>query len=177
MTARAALGYALLALMFLTACSTQPVVTGDVVPEDGTWSLRGKLGISAGQERGNFTIDWQQDGDQFEIHLLGPLGMGVANISGTDQGVVLRVPGEEPVFAVSADELLANVMGFNFPVAQMKYWVRGRPAPGRYRDVNHGFTQFGWKVEYLAIEQALPVRIRLTRPEVKLIMAIRQWTN
>lgn len=179
MTFRLLQGTALLAviLLLVSGCTTLPVVTGDVVARDQVWSLRGKLGVSAGKERGNFIVDWQQDKDQFEINLMGPLGMGVANIMGAADGVTLRLPGEDPVYATSADQLLLTVMGLNIPVTEMKYWVRGYPAPGRYRDTDTGFTQFGWRVEYLAFERSLPVRIRLTRPEVKLTMAIRQWTN
>lgn len=165
----------LVLILFLSACQVQPVVEGE--RDDDDWSLTGKLGVVAGTERGNFSVNWRQQQDSFEINLLGPLGLGIARVNGDANGVVLSQPGKSPVTAATPDELLLSTLGLDIPVTPMKQWVRGRPARGRYRNTNDGFVQFGWTVQYLEFKNSLPTRMRVSRPEVRLTMVVRQWTN
>ena len=164
-------------LLLLSSCAQITRVADDARTTDTYWSLKGKIGVSAGKDRGNFGIDWQQQGEDFEINLLGPLGIGVARLRGDEGGVLLQLPGKSELYAATADELLVATMGLNIPVSQMKYWVRGVPAPGRSKKTARGFIQLGWTVEYLEYQKALPVRIKASRPEVNIAMVIRQWIN
>lgn len=175
--ARAGPTSSLLLLCLLAACTSRPVVTGSFSPEDQSWSLVGKLGVSAGLERGNFTIDWQQERNAYRINLLGPMGVGVARIEGDDDQVTLNLPGESPVTASNANDLLLATLGLDIPVKPMRYWVRGKPAPGAWRKTPSGIRQQGWNIEYLEFEEDLPVRIRLTRPEVRLVMVVKAWAD
>lgn len=175
--ARAGLTSSLFLLCMLAACTSRPVITGSYAPEDESWSLLGKLGVSAGRERGSFTIDWQQDRGAYRINLLGPMGMGVARIEGDGDEVTLNLPGQPPVTASSADDLLLATIGLDIPVKPMRYWVRGKPAPGTWRKTPSGIRQHGWNIEYLEFEDELPVRMRLTRPEVRMVMVVKTWAN
>ena len=161
----------------LCACSTKPLVVQRGAPDDGIWSLTGRLGVSAGDRHGSFTVDWRQDKEAYQIDLLGPMGIGVAHIAGDTDKVTLRVPRHPPMTAASAEGLLSRSLGLDIPVTPLRYWVRGKPAPGAYQQMADGFSQLGWKVEYLAYARGLPTRIRMTRPEVKLLMVVRQWIN
>ncbi|MEX2365481.1 MAG: lipoprotein insertase outer membrane protein LolB [Pseudohongiellaceae bacterium] len=163
--------------MLLVGCTNRPLISGDVRPGDQTWSLAGKLGVLAGDTRGTFTIDWQQHREQFEINLLGLFGLGHVRVNGNLEGVMLNVRGQEPVYADSPDALLLATTGLDIPVTPLRYWVRGKPAPGRYKKHERGFSQMGWRVEYLSCDQGLPVRLRVTRPQVRLTMVVHQWTN
>ncbi len=87
----------------------------------------------------------------------------------------LDVPGDPPVSARSADELLFQSTGLALPVTPLRYWVRGKPAPGAFSRTESGFVQSGWTVEYLGFEQGLPTRMRIERPEVRLILVVRGW--
>lgn len=164
-------------LMLLSACVSRPVMIGNDVVDDQVWSMSGKLGVSAGREHGTFGVNWRQDNDRYEINLLGPLGIGVARVSGEPGRVVLDVPREEPRTADSADDLLHEALGFDIPVAPLRYWIRGNPAPGPYQTTPGGLRQMGWEIEYLKYAGRLPVKMRLTRPEVKLVMVIREWVD
>ncbi|XOV85859.1 MAG: lipoprotein insertase outer membrane protein LolB [Pseudomonadota bacterium] len=135
----------------------------------------GKLGVVAEQQRGSFGINWQQRGEDFEINLLGPLGISAARVYRQGPLVTLDVPGEPPVSAPDADALLYQSTGVALPVAPLRYWVRGKPAPGRFARTRTGFIQAGWTVEYLGFEQGLPTRMRVERPEVRLMLVVRAW--
>lgn len=144
---------------------------------DGIWSLSGRLGVAAGNRHGTFTVDWRQHKDNYQIVLLGPMGIGVARITGSPDRVTLKIPRHAPMTARSPEALLVRSLGLNIPVTPLRYWVRGKPAPGPYQPTSDGFKQQGWTVKYLDYLQGLPTRIRLTRPRVKLIMVVTQWTT
>lgn len=166
-----------LSLLLLTACATQPIVEQSGAPNDSIWSLQGRLGISAGRKHGTFTVDWQQHRDNYNIHLLGPLGVGVARITRKGGTVTLEIPNQAPQVADSADQLLTDSLGLTIPVTPLRYWVRGKPAPGSWRRTADGFSQQGWTIAYPKYEAGLPVKILLTRPEVHLTMVVRKWTD
>lgn len=142
---------------------------------DLLWSLNGRLAVITADRRGTFGLDWQQYGRDFEIDLLGPLGMGVARVVAKDGLVTLDVPGEKAITARNADALLASVTGLDIPVSPMRYWVRGKPAPGRFERTDAGFRQLGWTIEYLTFEGELPVRMKVSRPEARLTLVVRRW--
>lgn len=144
---------------------------------DAVWSLTGRLGVVAGRRHGSFTVDWRQNRAAYSIDLLGPLGIGVARITSDGRKVTLHIARHDPVVADSAEALLAKSLGLDIPVTPMRYWVRGKPAPGAHETTADGFRQAGWTVDYLDYRQGLPVKIRLTRPEVKLLMVVRRWAS
>lgn len=162
-------------VLLVSACASRPIISS--AGNDDAWSLNGRIGINAGSRHGSFTVDWLQRPGHFEINLLGPLGMGVARVTGDPGRVVLDVPGQAPVVADSPDSLLKQAVGVDIPVTPLRYWVRGKPAPGPHRSTADGFHQFGWQVAYLRYEKQLPVKIRLTRPEVKVMMVVKQWAK
>lgn len=164
-----------LLLVGLAACTSRPVITG--TGAEASWSLNGRLGYIAGKEHGNLSVDWRQRPDHFEINLLGPLGVGVARVEGEPGRVVLDMAGRDPVVARSADDLVEQVIGVALPVSQLRYWVRGKPAPLPHQSTADGFRQLGWQIAYLQYEQQLPVKIRLTRPGVKVMMVVKKWAN
>lgn len=144
---------------------------------DGIWSLNGRLGVSAGHRHGSFTVAWEQDRDKYTIDLLGPLGVGIAHIDGAAGKVTLKLPRHAPLVAATPEALLSKALGLQIPVTPLRYWVRGKPAPGPYQRTAKGFRQQGWNVDYLAFKKGLPVKIRLTRPKIRLLMVVRQWTG
>ena len=159
----------------LSACTITPVV--ESLPESESWLMKGKLGVVAEGQSGSFTIEWSQQEDQFAISLFGALGMTAARIIGDSEGVSLQAPGEPLVTARSADALLLDNLGLDIPVTPLRFWVRGVPAPGPHRTGPDSIHQLGWTIEYLQHQEGLPVRMRLTRPEVRLVLVVRQWTD
>ncbi len=161
----------LAAVLPLASCVTTPPET-DRAP---AWHLNGRLVVEAEGSRRSLGIDWQQFEQDFVIDLFGPLGLGVARIQQQAGQVTLDRPGETTITASTAEELLLLVTGLDMPLQPLRYWVRGRPAPGDVEPASIGFVQAGWLVSYGAFADDLPRRITVSRPEGKLTLMIQAW--
>ena len=93
-----------------------------------SWQLKGKLAYRNDADSGSAWFDWTQDGDNFNIYLSGPLGMGTVQISGNPEAITLSQPGEADINARSSSALTQQLFGWQLPVDQMRHWVRGIPA-------------------------------------------------
>lgn len=165
-------GLACLAVTLALVGCTSVAPTPDTQPE---WNLNGRLAIVAGDRRGAFGLDWAQFERDYTIDLFGPLGLGVARVERAAGKVTLKMPGEPAISARNADELLVRVTGLAVPVTPLRYWVRGKPAPGYFTETDSGFRQGGWQIEYLREENGLPVRMVVSRPEARMTLVVRRW--
>jgi outer membrane lipoprotein LolB len=140
------------------------------------WRLQGKLGVKAESNSGNLSITWSQIDDAYDIRLYGPLGVTVAEITGNALNATLDLPDSPPLRAASPEMLVQQALGYPFPVSPMRYWVRGMPAPDEAFDATaDGFRQFGWHVAILHRDEWGPVKIRIQRPEVRLLLVVKNW--
>ncbi|ACE85412.1 lipoprotein insertase outer membrane protein LolB [Cellvibrio japonicus] len=156
-----------------------------------SWQIDGKLGIRSPQESGSATLKWQQQPDNYQIYLSGPLGQKRLQIIGAPAAVTLLQSGQPPMHAQSAESLIKKAAGWTLPVSQLSYWVRGLPAPktpitglqlspqgliselqqanwtihySNYRDYYHGETRL-----------ALPGKIQAEYRDLRLTLVIRDW--
>ena len=149
------------------------------------WVATGKIGIRTQNDSQSASLFWQQDQQAYEISLKGPLGQGGATISGDQYSATLEVPGEQPMAAGSPEELLSLRLGWEIPVKDAQYWIKGIPAPGSkydtvlYENRLARLTQQGWDIEYQnyieADDTSLPGKLTLSREALKLTLIIRNW--
>lgn len=178
-------------LVLLAGCATPPPVppTGEERSPRTLeqWSLKGKLGYRAPDDNGSAWLNWRQDGESWELRLHGPLGAGATRIRGDAQRAVLERAGAEPVVAANAAALSHRIFGWSFPVAQMRAWIRGLPAPdapvaslerddaGRLANLE----QSGWQLSFEDYARhghwQLPGRIRGQRGELGFTLVINEW--
>lgn len=167
-------------LTSLAACSS----TGSKPPLiDDHWRLLGKLGIRTEDARHSARVNWQQQGNNYQIQLSGPFGAGAVKLARDDNGVTLQQSGHATQHAPSANELLQDNLGWSLPVAAASYWVRALPAPGIDAQLQHDtdgrisqITQLGWQFNY-RYKDAQPYRITLTplAYNATLTLIIKQW--
>ncbi|SFG69193.1 lipoprotein insertase outer membrane protein LolB [Neptunomonas qingdaonensis] len=183
---------------FMSACSLIP--RGEVPAPTATysweehqlnvsqmtrWVATGKIGIRTPDDSQSASLSWQQDQQAYEISLKGPLGQGGATISGDQHSATLEIPGEQPMAAGSPEELLSLRLGWEIPVKDAQYWIKGIPAPGSdydtvlYENRLARLTQQGWEIEYQnyleADETSLPGKLTLSRESLKLTLIIGNW--
>src|SRR5512144_217817 len=123
------------ALLLLAGCAMRPVTpaTSARLPDPAQlteWSARGRLAVAANGEGGSGTFTWEQAGPQTQLRLRGPLGAGGLDIA-TD-GATLRVQ-DAAGHAVDGDAARAALerqLGVALPLAELRYWLLGVPAPG-----------------------------------------------
>src|SRR3972149_5389831 len=64
------------------------------------------------------------------MRIMAPLSQGTFELRGDDRSVALRTPENETLTATDPQALMQQNLGWSLPVAGLKYWVRGIPAPG-----------------------------------------------
>lgn len=154
----------------------------------GTWTLDGRIAVAAGENGFSGGFDWAQQGERADISLSGPMGgAGLAiHVEGDALTVSLR---GETYSGDDARRLIEERIGpgRELPVAEMRYWLVGAPAPApAYEETIGdarrlaGLSQSGWQVRYEryggigGIE--LPTRLEMTSSGVRLRVVVSKWT-
>ncbi|QLF92593.1 lipoprotein localization protein LolB [Pseudomonas sp. ABC1] len=156
-----------------------------ITPLDG-WQINGKIGIRAPRDSGSGTLFWLQRQDYFDIRLSGPLGRGATRLTGRPDAVSLEIAGEGRFEAASPEALLDERLGWQLPVSNLFWWVRGLPAPDSRSRLSldadsrlQRLSQDGWDVQYLSYTEQdgyhLPERIRLQGKDLQITLVIKDW--
>jgi outer membrane lipoprotein LolB len=159
----------------------------EVLRESEAWRLKGRAVIDAIEEVWTGTLHWRQQGEEFEIRWVAPLGQGSIELRGDPAQVTLRAPKEQPVTAASAENLLQLHVGWSLPVSGLRYWLLGLPAPelpvanlsldssGRVLRLSQG----GWQIRYLEYSSVkkydLPGKLFFDNPRLRLRLVIDRW--
>lgn len=196
MTRPAAVATLFLALL-LAACRTLP---GPARPSE-SWEARraalqgrehfeikGRVAIAAGQDGFSASIRWVQNGVQSQVSLDGPLGVGGVHVTtdGTTLGVV-NARGDRLDSDAARAELKTR-LGFDAPLASLRYWILGVPDPSgaavEVVDVERRLTalqQSGWQIEYsdyMVVRGAwLPGRMTLKSADVRVRLIVDHWDS
>lgn len=192
------LSAALLLVAVLGGCAGVPVNTAQQsaawqrhaawVHARPDWRLTGRFALKIGHRGWTASLHWRERGGDYRIDIFDPLGRTVAQLDGGPQRVTLHTDASVPRQAGSAAALMHEELGWSLPVAGLRYWVRGVPAPGsrpsQMRFDANGrlvrLVQNGWVISYLDYKgalgaQALPARLRLVNGDVHLTLLIDSW--
>lgn len=154
----------------------------------GDWGLQGRLALKGAGESASGSVAWWQRGDGFDLRLHGAFGRGAMRLTENTAGARLERADEPPVEASSAAILLADALPeMPLPLASLRYWVLGRPAPGaidaQQLDADNRLAmlrQNGWEIRYLEYQSVppwvLPSKLQARQGEVELRLAIKRWT-
>lgn len=151
------------------------------------WILDGRIAVAAGEDGFSGGFDWRQQGERADIELSGPMGGSVMSI---------QVQGDEAVVSLRGGERResdpeAQISRYfgpdrSLPVAEMRYWLVGAPAPGVPHEETLGegarlasLAQSGWQVRYdryaTVGDLALPARMELTTEGLRLRVSVSDW--
>jgi len=151
------------------------------------FQLHGRVAVAAGGEGFNASLLWTQDGTRSEVTLGGPLGVGGAQLTATGDELTVVTSRGEHIESAAAHAELAARLGFDPPLASLRYWVLGVPDPTQPATESldpaqqrlSGLTQGGWHVEYQSYESAgdgaLPARLTLQRDAVRVRLLVDGW--
>ena len=119
------------------------------------WGLDGRFAASDGQHGGSGSLSWQQDGQQYQFTLRAPITGKSVQLNGGPNGAVLTGMGKQALAGRNAGDVLNAEFGWDVPVADLAWWVRGLRAPGRPAILTFGanglqatLDQDGWHVDY-----------------------------
>jgi len=187
---------AVVALAALAACRTVP----PTLPPGTAWEVRrpelqardhfqltGRVAVAAGGEGFNANLRWTQDGARSQLTLEGPLGVGGAQVTASGDDLTLVTSRGEHIDSEAAHAALATRLGFDPPLASLRYWVLGVPDPSQPASESldpaqqrlSSLTQDGWRIDYQgyasANGQALPARLTLQRDSVRVRLFVDNW--
>tara|TARA_B110000858_G_scaffold177469_1_gene212465 strand:+ start:5920 stop:6567 length:648 start_codon:yes stop_codon:yes gene_type:complete len=153
-----------------------------------SWELRGRVNVRYDKESHTPSINWLQQNVEYHIRLWGTLNAGSTLIVGSPDYVTLESGGETKS-ASSPEELILQQLGYELPISQLKYWIKGLPAPDSnaqlsFNELNQLTTieQADWTINLSDMRQygpiSLPRRVDLTRPrnDIRLRFFRLNWT-
>ncbi|AZN37379.1 lipoprotein insertase outer membrane protein LolB [Iodobacter ciconiae] len=167
----------LVLLLLLNACSSVPQA-----PRSG-YSASGRVALKIANERHYAQFDWHQLNEQSELLLSGPLGQTAAELRFSPGSASLRDAYQRETKANSADELIAEALGWPLPVSGLRWWLRGEADPElaitSQSNTENGrlLLQSGWKIESSDYrgQPSLPYRLTLSRSDLEMKVVISEW--
>ena len=191
-----------LAALWLAGCQTVPKpIAPSAAPEQVTagWPARraqlqartqftaqGRIGVVAGSDGFNGRLRWVQDGSRSAVSLDGPLGVSGVRIVNDAGALTLTTPSGEALDSQAAHDELVRRMGFEPPLASLRFWLQGVPdpaSPGTETANAQGYlgtlVQSDWTVTFSAYMQtaegALPQKLTVTRGTVRVRLILDSW--
>jgi outer membrane lipoprotein LolB len=152
------------------------------------WGLEARFAASDGQHGGSGSLDWSQRGETFQFTLRAPITGKSVRLEGGPNGAVLTGAGREPLAGHDAGEVLNAEFGWNVPVADLAWLVRGLRAPGAPAIMTFGanglpatLDQDGWHVDYREwyAERSPPPprKVYARRDPYSVRLSIQQWND
>lgn len=188
-----------LAVLLVAACAPVPVrkpgTPGQLAAQASRerqlaaqpdWSLEARFAASDGRSGGSGSLDWQQRGEQFRFTLRAPITGKTVQLQGGPGGVVLTGLGHGPVAGRDADAVLKREFGWDVPVRDLAWWVRGLRSPGHPAVLTFGanglpatLDQEGWHVEYRDWYEdrspPLPRKVFASRDPYSVRLMVQEW--
>jgi outer membrane lipoprotein LolB len=151
------------------------------------WTLDGRIAVAAGENGFSGGFDWSQRGPRADVALAGPMGGTALEIHVDGDALTVNQRGE----TWSGDDARRLIEerigpGHALPVAEMRYWLVGAPAPGAPHEETLGddrrlssLAQSGWRIQYKSYDAvgrlALPARLEMTTEGLRLRVAVSNW--
>jgi len=183
-------------LCVLAACRTAPVF----FPAPAPWVVRrpqlqarehfdlgGRVAVATAHEGFNANLHWEQQGVRSQLTLEGPLGTGAVQISASGNELDIVTARGEHLDSAAAHADLATRLGFDPPLASLRYWILGVPDPAQpaaeeldeRQQRLQALTQSGWHIDYslyVAVGgESLPARLTLRRDAVRVRLLVDDW--
>lgn len=192
-------GLAVGAGLALAACAPVPVrapgtaqqLTAQTAREQAlgaqaSWSLDGRFAASDGQHGGSGSLEWHQHGQRYQFTLRAPITGKSVQLDGGPDGAILSGMGKQSLTGRTASDVLNEEFGWDVPVADLAWWVRGLRAPGHPAVLTFGanglpasLEQDGWHVDYrdwyAERNPPLPRKVYASRDPYTVRVLIETW--
>lgn len=176
----------------ISACSTTP--RGPITPPPTSvsaiskWETSGRVGIRTPEDAVSGNFNWQKDPKTFSLNIVGPFGQGATKLNKSKEGIVTLAYEDTVITGTNPATLLQQELGWEFPVEQVSYWIRGLPDPSSASRTTNDpdsnlpskIEQDGWLVTYTNFTEidglSLPQKMQVSNPPFKVNLIINQWT-
>jgi outer membrane lipoprotein LolB len=174
-------------LAVLAGCaSTRPA---QVLPASnvsiGAFSLSGRVAVKLDDRGYTASLRWHHWTTRDSLRLLSPVGSVVGEIEADSDGATLTTGDKKVYRSNDVQALTREVLGWDLPLAGLRYWVTGRPDPAspvqaQSRDDKErlkSLMQDDWRIAYLEYfgDSALPARLSLAYDRLNLRLIVEHW--
>jgi outer membrane lipoprotein LolB len=150
------------------------------------FGLNGRVAVAVGNQGFNAGVRWAQSGAMTRLTLTGPLGAGGVEVTANGGTLSVITSSGKRLGNTAAREELQDKLGFEPPLASIRYWVLGVPDPGTPASVRLDarqrlteLTQDGWQIDYTSYmpvgAEWLPRLLTLRRAGVRVRMIVEAW--
>lgn len=156
-------------------------------PRAPAFDLLGRVAVNFDGRAFSSSVRWHHLQERDEIWLLTPVGQALAHIEADATGAVLTATDGQQHRAGDVASLTRRAFGWELPLEQLSWWVRGEILPGGVvgevlRD-QHGrlvrLRQDGWQVTLThpagSGQGGLPQRLELARDAHQIRLVIDGW--
>jgi len=180
-------------VIFLTSCSLAQKQSQTTNNENKTdlrdfvdWKIHGRISIKTPEETSIISIRWQQNNDDIKLRLYGSMGKTYARLV-KKNGIATLTVENKSYTNTNARYLLWSVLGWDLPIDQMQYWIKGITHPDKIetnilRNEKGNLSSFDyndWQVvfeRYKRFESyQLPTKLILTHPKLRIRFSIQSW--
>jgi outer membrane lipoprotein LolB len=140
-----------LVFLWLASCATVSTFHPVNPKASAHWRAQGKILVHYQEKAETASMDWQQNADEFDVRLYGPMGLGATELKGqsTDMLVSKQILGD-----------------YSLPVNQLIDWLKGIPTK----------SVPGWTVEYQSYHQnGMPKLVTISHQNLYLRIFIDKW--
>jgi outer membrane lipoprotein LolB len=130
---------------------------------------------------------WKQTPKGFDMRVAGPFGIGAASIVGRGQQIEIRTA-KRTITTDDPERDLHDRLGWTFPIAHLRYWVLGVPAPQSEAEVEYddagrltSLQQDDWTMQVDEYQDAgkleLPRKFEVANDEVRIKVVVDGWSD
>ena len=148
------------------------------------YALTGRVAVAANGQGFSGTLRHQQAGDHADLSIDGPMGLGGLRLVVDGDSVSVATSKGDKLDGNAAREELERRLGFEMPIAQLRWWLLGIAAPGEsttddLNGVTTAIRQDGWNVSIQsrapALGFALPQRLTIEREGARMKLLVDRW--
>ncbi len=148
---------------------------------------KGRIALAAQGEGGSGSFVWQQRSERTELTVRGPLGAGGLALVTDGESIELADGAGQPLDGEAARAELERRLGVKLPLAELRYWMLGLPAPAPSGNGPvqfstgpvPGFIQGGWVVSIEELKPqagwSLPGRVTATTSGARVRIVVDDW--
>ena len=152
------------------------------------FQIKGRVAVASGADGFTASVHWAQNGTQSTLALDGPLGVGGMHVTSDGTTLSLVNARGERLDSEAARTELRTRLGFDAPLASLRYWILGVPDPSspavEVVDVERRLTslqQNDWQIDYadyvVVKGEWLPGRMTLHRADVRVRLIVDHWES
>lgn len=150
------------------------------------WGLAGKISLDDGDQGGSGKLQWDVEPGHSVMGFSGAMGRGGWQLQMGPEGAQLKMADGTVQTAADVRDLIREHIGWPVPLDALQWWARGLAAPGVTENEQFGpegllisLRQFGWNVDFSRYDSVdgieLPVRLKATRNDYRVKLAISRW--